>query len=371
LRNKTFSIWPYVLLGIGTLVRFDIAVPLVVLAAVLAWKDASNRKQHLWWGFGLLAASAVLQTGLRLWYYGDWLPNTYYLKVVGVSVFDRIERGLDVFGDFIWGSGWFLMVLPLISLLLWRNTTTLLLFALLAGQILYSIYVGGDAWEHKGGANRFIAIVMPLFFVTFVYTLDKVRAELTQARRKPTYQLVSQVAMAAVVLTSLFSFNVINENNPVDKWTLIKRPIFVPGTQRYVTLGLLLNEITTEDAKIAVVTAGNIIYFAERTGVDMLGKADRVVARSQPHDNGGTFDNVDEVFRPGHNKWDYEYSINQLMPDVVAQIWGSSREMAPYLDAGGYEYFNVDGFELYIKTDSENVRWEEVNSRLVQPPTGE
>jgi hypothetical protein len=126
---------------------------------------------------------------------------------------------------------------------------------------------------------------------------------------------------------------------------------------------LVIKEITDAQARIAVVTAGSIIYFAERNGVDMLGKADKVIARSQPHANGGSFDNVEEVFRPGHNKWDYQHSIVKLQPDIVAQIWGSSQEMDPYLQAGGYEYFLIDGFPLYIRLDSAHVLWDEVNSR--------
>jgi hypothetical protein len=259
------------------------------------------------------------------------------------------------------------MVLPLLALAFWPEAPTLLFLALLLGQIIYSISVGGDAWEHKGGANRFIALAMPLFFLLFVQTLDKLRRTLLAKKASDWSKLISQSALAALVLVSLFSFNVINENDPVDKWTTLKRPVFVAGTQRYVTLGMLINQITDPDAKIAVVTAGNIIYFAERAGIDMLGKSDKVIARSLPHDRGGSFDNVDEIFRPGHNKWDYDHSIVQLQPDIVAKIWGSSNEMAPYLDAGGYEYFEIDGFPMYIRVDSPYILWDEVNSRSTQP----
>jgi hypothetical protein len=364
LKAKTFSPWPYLLLTFGTLVRFDMIVPMAAMSAFLAWRDPKRRKLHLTWGFGLLAASAIGQSVLRKLYYGDWLPNTYYLKVLGVDLIERVRRGLSVLGGFVWGSGWFLIVLPVLLVLLWPDTPSLLLFALVLGQLAYSVYVGGDAWEHKGGTNRFIAIATPLFFLLFVQTLDRIRRALLKAKASDWSKLTSHAVLAAFVFTSLFSFNVINENDPLQKWTLIKRPIFVPGTQRYVTLGLLLNQITDEEASIAVATAGNIIYFAERTGIDMLGKSDRFIARSQPHENGGSFDNVEEIFRPGHNKWDYGYSINQLMPDIVAQIWGSSREMAPYLEAGGYEYFEVDGFAMYIRVNSEHVLWDEVNARL-------
>ena len=364
--QKVFSIWPYLLLTIGTFVRIDMAVPLVLLSAFSAWKDKKYRKKHLVWGLGLLAGSILIQTSLRLWYYGEWLPNTYYLKVVGIPLGDRIQRGLAVLWDFIWGSGWFLMLLPILLLFLWPETPTLLLFSLLVGQIAYSVYVGGDAWEHKGGANRFIALAMPLFFLLFVQVADKIRSTLVSKKISSWGKLISHSVLGAFIFASLFSFNVINENDAFAKWSTLKRPIFVAGTQRYVTLGLLIKEITDKDARIAVVTAGNIIYFAERFGIDMLGKSDKVIARSQPHQNNGSFDNVDEIFRPGHNKWDYQHSITELHPDIVAQIWGSSVEMAPYLDAGGYEYFLIDGFPLYIRTDSTHVNWDIVNSRIEQ-----
>jgi len=363
-RAGGFSPWPYVLLAVGTLVRIDMAVPLFVMSAFFAWKDPARRKKHLAWGLGLLLGSVGVQTALRFWYYGEWLPNTYYLKVVGIPLADRIQRGLAVFLDFIWDSGWFLMVLPLLLLLLWPDTPTLLLFGLLLGQVAYSLYVGGDAWEHKGGANRFIALAMPLFFLLFVQAADRLRRMFLNLRSDGWTPWLSQAMLGAFVLASLFSFNVIKENDAFEKWATLKRPIFVAGTQRYVTLGLLIHQITDEQARIAVVTAGNIIYFAERAGIDMLGKSDKVVARSLPHESGGSFDNVEEIFRPGHNKWDYQHSIVELQPDIVAQIWGSSREMAPYLDAGGYEYFEIDGFPLYIRVDSEHVLWDLVTSRI-------
>jgi len=255
-----------------------------------------------------------------------------------------------------------LMVLPLLLLFWWTEPQSLLLFALLAGQIAYSISVGGDAWEHKGGANRFIALAMPLFFILFVHTLEHIRQALLKVRSGTWLKLASLGLMGAFIFTSLFSFNTILENDAVQKWTLLKRPIFVSGTERYVRLGLLLNQITAPDARIAVVTAGNIIYFAEREGIDMLGKSDKVIARSQPHPNDGVLNDVVDLFRPGHNKWDYQHSIVDLAPDVVAQIWGSSKEMDPYLIRGGFEYFEVDSYPLYIRVGSPNVNWDLIPS---------
>ena len=157
-------------------------VPMIVLTLFMAWKDKANRRLHLQWGLGLLAASTLTQTLLRVWYYDEWLPNTYYLKVLGVSLVDRIRRGVAVFAQFIWVPGWVFLLLPILLLLLWPDNVSLLMLALLAGQAAYSIYVGGDAWEHKGGANRFIAIAMPLFFVVFMHTLERLRQTLLSVR---------------------------------------------------------------------------------------------------------------------------------------------------------------------------------------------
>ena len=361
LQDDRFRKAPYILLAISTWVRFDMAVPMIALTVIMAWRDEHQRRQHLQWGLGLLTGALLLQTVIRYAYYGELLPNTYYLKVIGVSLFDRIYRGLAVFGQFLWVPGWVFFLLPFLLLALWPSHANWLLLALIAGQAAYSIYVGGDAWEHKGGANRFIAIAMPLFFTLFVVTLNQLREALVKLGQQKWLPKLSQAILALFVVVSLFNFNTLRENFSLEKWTLqFDPPIFVAGTQRYTELGLTLKSITEEPATIAVATAGNIVYFAERSAIDLLGKADKVIARSQPHANNGVLNNVEDIFRPGHNKWDYEYSIGQLAPDIIAQVWGNSGELEPYLQAGNYGYYEVDGFPLYIKNDSPYVLWDQI-----------
>ena len=72
--------------------------------------------------------------------------------------------------------------------------------------------------------------------------------------------------------------------------------------------------------------AGNIVYFSRRRAVDLLGKSDWHIANGAPAG----------PFRPGHNKWDYRYSILELEPDVVADEWG---ELALFMNrqAPAYE----------------------------------
>ena len=39
---------------------------------------------------------------------------------------------------------------------------------------------------------------------------------------------------------------------------------------------------------------------------------------------------------PGHDKWDYDYSIGQLRPDVVAQLWHASQVDLRAIESWGY-----------------------------------
>ena len=60
----------------------------------------------------------------------------------------------------------------------------------------------------------------------------------------------------------------------------------------------------------------------------MLGKSDRVIA---------TQDRQPAIaFLPGHDKWDYGYSIGQLRPDVVAQMWHATPVDFQAIESWGY-----------------------------------
>jgi hypothetical protein len=163
------------LLGVSTLIRFDMAVPYLVILAGLLLTRKGTRKIDLIWGLGVLVLFLAAQTLARVFYYGEWLPNTYYLKVEGWPFALRILRGLYALLLFIYHFNWALFLLPLGLLLVRRNWKTALILGVIAGQLAYSVFVGGDAWEDHGGANRYIAIAMPLFFSVFMVTVEEIR----------------------------------------------------------------------------------------------------------------------------------------------------------------------------------------------------
>jgi hypothetical protein len=71
------------------------------------------------------------------------------------------------------------------------------------------------------------------------------------------------------------------------------------------------------------------------------------------------------AFYPGHMKWDYAYSIGQLKPDVVAQLWRQPEEAEPFL--GEYLPVRLGGYLFHLRENSLNIRWEMVRS-MAEPP---
>ena len=104
---------------------------------------------------------------------------------------------------------------------------------------------------------------------------------------------------------------------------------------------------------MAVIFAGAPIYFSNRPAIDLLGKNDAYIANLKPN-----FDDFvgewNSSFYPGHNKWDLNYSIGYLKPDMVAQSWGKTS-----VQDLGYEKFCLIGTSrsYFFNSKSKNLRW--------------
>jgi len=351
--------WLYLLLAFSTLIRIDAAVAAVLMIGFVAFTDRPNWKRHLAWGLGLLFLFLAVQTGLRYWYYGELLPNTYYLKMAGLSAILRIRRGIWVLFELAWQMNWVVFLLPLVTFIFRRDKSVFLLALLFAGQVAYSTYVGGDAWEHRGGANRFIATAIPLWFILFGVAVSSLRkAAETQL------QLTGwKVTISHTIALFLLAFSVWNANllladyRSIDRWLFKLKPAYIKSHEKYVTTVLILEQITRPGARIAVTAAGTEAYLLpDRYFIDLLGKADKVIAREpiRSEMRGGI-----EGMRVGHMKWDYAYSIGKLKPDVIVQLWDEDVEGAqPYL--GDYLSVNFDGLPLFLRKDSPLIIWENV-----------
>ena len=363
MRDGRFRRAPYLLLGASTLIRADMVVPLGALAVFLAATDARHRQRHIGSALAMLLLFIGLQTALRLWYFGDVLPNTYYLKLTGYPLVWRVARGAVVLARFVWTFNVVLFAAPLI-LLARRNLRAGLLLWIFAAQLAYSVYVGGDAWEYWGGSNRYIAIAMPQFFVALSWSLFVVGAALvreTGVEPAPRPSRANAWLFSVLIVIAIFSANSIHGAGAWAEVLLVRAPLHTGSgdeNDREVEEALMLRAITTDDATLAVTRAGTIPYFADRPSIDELGKSDRHLAHELSRVPPGRHGFLD--FRPGHSKFDYRYSVDVLAPDVVVQLWDHREEVTPYLRRS-YTGLSITGTCVYARTSSPHVRWDRVS----------
>jgi hypothetical protein len=363
LRNDQarFTPWLYVLLAVGTLLRSDAAVPCVILLVSQSLLQKRFRRQNLAWGIGLLAFSLGGQALASYMYYGEWLPNTYYLKLEGWPFALRILRGLYALVWFIYYSNWMLFFLPLSLLLFRRDWEITLIMALIMGQVAYSVYVGADAWEHHGGANRFICIIIPLLFSLLAVSAEELRRRAIAVWHDTRWaEIGSRLACAACFVLAILNLNLLlGDWKSIERWTLARRPDYVAGSDFNLTTALALQHTTTKQATIAVLGAGTIPYMLpDNIVLDILGKTDPIIAHGPVRTPMSIADVPD--MRPGHMKWNYARTFGELKPDVIVSIWpGTDAEAAPYLEA------YVQGaiaprVNVYLLRGSANILWDKV-----------
>jgi hypothetical protein len=359
--SQRFSAWLYVMLAVGTLLRADMAVPYLIVLVAMYLVQRQHRARHLAWGFGLLVLSLAGQGIASLLYYGQWLPNTYYLKIEGWPFALRVLRGLYALVWFIYYSNWILFVLPFALPLFRRDWKLLLPLAILLGQLVYSVYVGGDAWEHHGGANRYICIAMPLYFALLGVSLEELRHRAaTLVGDSRITELGSRLGWAVCFVIALLNFNLLlGDWKAIERWDLSRRPDYVAGSDANLSTALALRNSTTAEATIAVLGAGTIPYLLpEHRVLDILGKTDPVIAH-QPVRTPMSIEDVPDM-RPGHMKWDYARTFGELKPDVIVSIWpGTGAEAAPYLEAY-VEGTIAPGIKVYLRRGSQHILWDRV-----------
>ena len=193
------------------------------------------------------------------------------------------------------------------------------------------MWVGGDYAEVEvNAANRFITQGMPSLIILFSMAVDRLlRAAPLGLNNKPTAQTVATFGLALVTLAVM-------SGRPWIAWAGHNAPLLQADIRR-TRLGLFIARNTAPEAVIAVHAAGQIPYYSERNTIDLLGLNDPVIAKGP----------VTGPFYPGHDKWNYEYSILSLRPDLIADNW--IRLGAFMKDKG--EYIRLDN-GIYIRRDS-------------------
>jgi hypothetical protein len=327
----------FVPLALGLLVRQDVSIAyaLFVGAALLRGRDGLRAA-----AFGTLLG-AITWAGLLAFgwlYYGDPLPNTYYLKNTGTP------------RDQMWASGWsqtkILLTawsLPFHAIavgaavaFLRRSATLRLCAGIVLAYSLYNVHVGGD-WLY-GYTSRYVAAVMPL---QHVLVIAGARAALSRAARGglPVPLVAQGGAVAGVAVAAALA---LAPSVPLREWLDPRQPTMLREYNAHnLRMATYLREHTDPDTVVGVYWAGVPIYFSERPGVDIMGKCDRHTAKL-----------VVPTFRVAHSKKDYDYVLRERQPDVILR--GDDATLTARADFREAYRMARHGFEtsLFVRADA-------------------
>jgi hypothetical protein len=344
----------------GTLLRIDFFIFFLIIPIYLIIIQKKQRKKlSLYLAFSIFIFLGG-QTVFRLIYYGEWLPNTYFLKVSGVPLIVKVLMGVTSTAGLIGDITIPVFLLPFAYFLIKKKFHSVqLVFVIILAQMFYNIYVGGDAWDYYGGANRYWAVIMPLFFIAlssavlYLLNIAELRLKKVGFADGSLYTGI-YIAIIVGIFIGVHSSSYRGHINEL----LLKRPALQYDEHEYsVAMSRFLGDITTKDARIAGAQAGTVKYFTGRYFIDILGKTDKHIARQRPR-MGLSIDDY-EKFRPGHNKYDIDYSIKTFHPDVIMGLWGDTASLASYLN-NSYQYLGQVRFgELRLRKNSTNILWNE------------
>lgn len=282
------------LLAAGVATRMDF----VVLASgicLIAISHARGPRTTLAWTalLSILLIGALLVA--RRVYFGDWLPNTYYLKTTGWPVAARLRRGVHQNSVLLGVAA--LAFAPLLLPRVRKNLGAVLPcivagWTAFAAAVAYSTYVGGDAWSLFAGYDRHTAAAGVLLAWSNCLLIC---AAARSGRTRALCGVWSVLLLAAPIFAQ-------------DGVGQIQRGLFASYRLRanerdWIEYGKRFREVSLPGARIAVCPAGAIIYFSHRGGVDLLGKVDRFVAHLDVSER-RTGASACWRYAPGHNKGD-------------------------------------------------------------------
>ena len=368
---------------------------LPLLLAVLFNDYASNKKINF---YSLIKSSIIFVVAIslvilfRYMYYGDFVPNTYHLKIDGYDLLWRLENGFGFIKLFLLEMSVFIFISSFFALKQVRESKNYLwIFLIMIPFIIlaYQVYVGGDPWNKWRQLSPSIFIYFILFYSFLAFTLKNnfekkhiifyfvfigfVNLALVLANVH-----LSRIFIIVFAFIHVFFFALLFLAKK--RYSLILLTIFglaladTRHTQEHLVydgfesfswqaemaeFAFNLNEITKDGFEFGVIWAGTIPYYTKGHSIDFLGKSDKHISNLKPRKT-PSWDGMDGV--PGHAKYDLDYSIKTLQPDWIQSFKFWDQNLAEYAK-DNYVKLSYKDNEMMgcFKKDSMNIDWNKIN----------
>lgn len=279
--EKGDSFGAYFALALVPLTRADGIYLLLANGLVAMVLSKDHRRTILWLVLALLPFAGHM--AFRHSYYGDWLPNTYFLKVYGLT--DKHQRGFEYAKNFTTVYGVLITISITAGLSVARRDRRGLAVAILIGaNLAYVVMVGSDMFM----GFRFFSHLMPVMFAFAGAGVDLLGRG-----------LVGRIAIAAVIVTVSVP--------PLPKPFARLLVMDTNGDQqKQIQVAAMINKNALPTSSMAVLCAGIVPYMTRRPALDMLGKSDKHIARLMPFPGSMS----------GHGKVDADYMVARR-PDFI------------------------------------------------------
>lgn len=281
-------------LGLGYLTRPDGIVFVAVSAAWLLWMTWRSKPRTYAGLIAFAVGVGIVVTPYTVWqlsYYGDIVPNTFYVKT-GAPLDIRLSSGLRYVASFALHPPFLpvLLLAALVHVFLKRawNPKLAYLVVSVVSYVFFVVSVGGDQME----SFRLLLPVIPLMSVLLVMALPPAL--------NANAVIVKYVTVAIIIVSSLQLTD--RKLNPREN----------PAARVGTIVGKYIANAWPEGSLVALNTAGSTPYHAgQHRYIDMLGLNDPVISRR-------TIKKVEMPWqrRPGHLKGDGAYVLSRS-PDFI------------------------------------------------------
>jgi hypothetical protein len=230
----------------------------LLIAAVVGVAIVLSRQRARAARLALLAGLLpLLLVGARLAYYGQWMPNTFELRMTAVpDLWLEGARYVKRFGR----EHLLLIACAVAACARPSDGRTRAVVGVCAVTAVHAVAAGGDFLV----PFRFIAPAVPLIVTLAVIAARDVRR---YGRR------LGDVALALVVVMGLVSGGMLN------RWPLEAMRSWRGKPWQGAAIGLLIAQSSRPSATVAAAGGGALGYFSRRTVIDLTGRTDPSIAR--------------------------------------------------------------------------------------------
>jgi hypothetical protein len=270
----------------------------------------------------------------RRWYYGWWLPNTFYIKSSGVG--GTWQQGAYYLSRVVLDFHlWVVPLVLLVGMIVTRERGARVLVGYGALVVtVFALYVASVAGDFMG-LYRFVMPAIPLCALAAAVGMRLMLAPL--AARVPV-----AAAAAVALLLALHGQHAVAVDRHALSFIGADRGIDTPGYLRWYTedraaIGKWFGRYARPDDYAAVGGAGAQVYYSDIRSLDCFGLSDEYVAHRVPAGSS----------RPGHQKYAPDSYILSKHPTIITSH-NYQRVYGPYVgpDADwwmqrGYHYVTV------------------------------